>query len=188
MIDHSPTVTGDVSSRTSRANSLITSGTMSHRNSVAGLGILGHNPPGATDQMQTSQPAFAPGIHAYGLSNASNAQHMPPTYAFSQPHMNGTFFNHGANPQPMSFLGQQSSRFDHSHNSSPHQQSPTREDDDSARVFASGGQDGFIGGSLPPNASSQPHDNIRPEQDQKPFTNDMGNDLTAGGPMGLVWS
>ena len=39
----SPTVNGDVSGRNSRANSIISPANMIHRNSIAGLGILGSN-------------------------------------------------------------------------------------------------------------------------------------------------
>jgi hypothetical protein len=183
VVSSSPTVNGDISGRSSRANSLITPNAMGHRNSVAGLGILGSNAPGG--EQQSSQP-YHPNLHAYALQNSSNGSQMPPGYPFSQQHMNGGMYQQQQQQQqqqqPMSFLGQQSSRFDTSHNS-PHPQTSNGETGgpqmDWSRVFNQSGQDGFIGGSLPANASSQGMNNVKPEPDTKPF-NDPSNDSFLG--------
>ncbi|KAK3626474.1 hypothetical protein LTR22_023168 [Elasticomyces elasticus] len=53
IVTSSPTVNGDVSGRPSLANTVSTVGTMSHRNSIAGLGILTSNPLSG-DQMVTA--------------------------------------------------------------------------------------------------------------------------------------
>ena len=134
----SPTVNGDMSARTSRANSMISPGTMSHRNSIAGLGILASNVPNS--EQMGSAGGLQPGLPAYSLPNVTSSGAVPSNYAFSTPQMNGNVFNN--QPQQMSFLGQQSSRFDNSHSSSPHQQVPNG--DDWNRMFNQGGQDGFI--------------------------------------------
>ncbi|KAK0948942.1 hypothetical protein LTS01_025924, partial [Friedmanniomyces endolithicus] len=99
-----------MSGRPSRANSLSTAGTMSHRNSVAGLGILGSNAPGG-DHTGTSA-GYAQGFPAYAAHQASNGGHMQSNYAYNTPPMHGNGYN---NPQQMSFLGQQSSRFNKNH-------------------------------------------------------------------------
>ena len=177
----SPTVNGDVSGRSSRANSIITPGTMSHRNSVAGLGILGSNAPNSE---QMSSAGFQPGMPAYAVPNGSTPGAMQPSYAFNSSQVNGNVFN--SQPQQMSFLGQQSSRFENSHNSSPHQPTPNGDSNgnqiDWNRMFNQGGQDGFIG-SQTANASSQ-QVNIKSENDTKEdFTmenNDMNNDSFLG--------
>jgi hypothetical protein len=169
VVSSSPTVNGDISGRSSRANSLIAPNAMGHRGSVAGLGILGSNAPGG--EQQSSQP-YHPNLHAYALQNSSNGSQMPPGYPFNQQHMNGGMYQQQQQQQqqqqPMSFLGQQSSRFDTSHNS-PHPQTSNGETGgpqmDWSRVFNQSGQDGFIGGSLPANASSQGMNNVKPEPD-----------------------
>ena len=175
MVTGSPTVNGDMSGRSSRANSLITPGSMSHRNSLAGLGILGSNAPN-TDQMGTTA-GFQPGMPAYAMHNATNGGQMQSNYAFNQPHVNGNVFNN--NPQQMqSFLGQQSSRFDNSHNSSPHLQNSNGDGSGSqvdwSRMFNQGGQDGFIG-SQPANVSSQGVNQIKTENETKPNYNMQTN-------------
>ncbi|KAK3672105.1 hypothetical protein LTR78_008076 [Recurvomyces mirabilis] len=164
MVTSSPTVNGDMSGRPSRANSLSTVGTMSQRNSVAGLGILGSNAPsngqnGTSAGYQQPLPAF--------MQSESNGGHMQSNYPYGQSHMNGNGYN---NAQQMSFLGQQSSRFDHNHNShSPYQQHTNGDTNggaqqtDWSRMFNSSGQDGFIA-RHPPNAGSQ----IKTESDVKP--------------------
>ncbi|KAI7520336.1 hypothetical protein KC317_g22415, partial [Hortaea werneckii] len=116
VVGSSPTVNGDMSGRNSRANSLIQPGTMSHRNSIAGLGLLGSNGSNG-DQMGTSA-GFQQNMPAYAMQNPTNGGYMQNNYGFNQPPING---NH--NTQQMPFLGHESSRFDNSHsNNSPHQQ------------------------------------------------------------------
>ena len=178
-ISSSPTVNGDVSGRTSRANSIITPGTMSHRNSLAGLGILGSNTP-ASEQM-ASTAGFQQGMPAFAMPNSTTSGQMQPNYAFSAPQMNGNVFNNQS--QQMSFLGQQSSRFDNSHENSPHINGDGSGNHvDWHRMFNQGGQDGFIG-SQPANASSQGNNNVKIEQDTKSSFNvqdDMSNDSFLG--------
>ena len=108
---------------------------------------------------------------------------MQSSYAFNNAQMNGNAFNN--QPQHMSFLGHPSSRFDNSHNNSPHQMS--NGDGGGAqidwnRMFNQGGRDSFIG-SHPANASSQQVNNIKTEQDSKDsFTNNnnMSNESFLG--------
>lgn len=186
VVGNSPTVNGDMSARTSRANSLITPGGMSHRNSLAGLGILGSNAPNS-DQMGSSA-GYQPGMPAYAMQNASNGGQLPSNYAFNGSQMNGHVFNN--NPQQMSFLGQQSSRFDHSHSNSPHQQTPNGDGGasgiDWSRMFNQGGQDGFIG-SQPANASSQGMNQIKTEPDTKGNFNPH-NETSAESFLGSLYS
>lgn len=167
-------VNGDLSARSSRANSLIGTGTLSQRTSLAGLGILGSNTQGADQGHQTSAP-YQPGIHTYAMQNAQHAQngsHLQHSYPFQQPpQMNGNVYHgHQAQQQQeqqMSFLGQQSSRFANSQVNN-HQQMPSTSGNgvDWTRVFTQGGQDGFIG-SHSANASSQGNTQIKTEPDTK---------------------
>jgi len=193
MVTNSPTVNSDIQSRSSRANSLITPTAMSNRNSLAGLGILGSNVQNA-DQMGTSA-GYQAGLPAYAMHNAPNGGPMHPNYAFNQPHVNGNVFNNGGggnnnanhHPQQMqSFLGQQSSRFDNSHNNSPHLQTPNGDAHSSqvdwSRMFNPTGQDGFIGNQTA-NVSSQGPTQIKTEPDSKPnysMHNDMSNESFLG--------
>ena len=173
----SPTVNGDVSGRTSRANSIITPGTISHRGSVAGLGILSSTP---TNEQMTSGP-FQQGMPAFAMPNATSAGPMQSNYAFNAPQMNGNVFN--SQSQQMSFLGQQSSRFGNSHEHSPHMNGDGSGNQmDWNRMFNQGGQDGFIG-SQPPNANSQGMHNIKTESEPKtdyPLQNDAANESFLG--------
>lgn len=134
----SPVVNGEMSTRSSRANSMISPGTMSHRNSIAGLGIMGSN---SNNEHMGSATAMQQGMPPYTLPSVTSAGSMPSGYGFSAPQMNGGAYNNQA--QPMSFLGQQSSRFDGNHSNSPHQHVSNGEDWN--RMFSQGGQDGFIG-------------------------------------------
>lgn len=191
VVGSSPTVNGDMSGRTSRTNSLITPGNLSHRNSIAGLGILGSNAPSG-DQMATTA-GFQQNLPAYAMQNASNGGYMQNNYAFNQPQMNG---NHNSGQMP--FLGHESSRFDNSHNNSPHQQTPNGDGGGSghidwSRMFNQSGQDGFIG-SQSANANSQGINQIKTESntniDAKPgfaapggvsaMQNDMSNESFLG--------
>lgn len=155
-------VNGDLSGRSSRANTISTPGTMSHRNSLAGVNIPGVNQSG--DQGGSSA-ASQSGMPAYAMPNSSNPASMHSNYAFSnqQQQVNGGVYNNSSSSnnhdaQQMSFLGQQSSRFDNSRNNSPHHQ--TTHGDGSGhqydwnRMFSQGGQDGFMG-NQPANVSSQ---------------------------------
>lgn len=182
-INSSPTVNGDISTRSSRANSIITPANIGHRNSIAGLGILSSN--GASGERMAGLGAFAQqGVPPYNLPNASSSVQMPPNYAFNHQHMNGNIYN---NPQQqMAFLGQQSSRFDNSHSNSPHQAMPNGDGQGSQfdwhRMFNQGGQDGFMG-SQPANASSQDMKYIKPDPDIKDnfgMHNDMSNESFLG--------
>ncbi|KAK4548248.1 hypothetical protein LTR36_010118 [Oleoguttula mirabilis] len=191
VVGSSPTVNGDMSGRSSRANSLITPGSMSHRNSIAGLGILGSNAPNG-DQMGTSA-GFQQSLPAYAMHNASNGGHMQSSYAFNTPNLNGTTYNTN-NPQQMSFLGHQSSRFDHSHSNGPHQQTPNGDGSgnqiDWTRMFSQGGQDGFIGSSQPANASSQGMHHIKTESDGdvKHDYSNMQNNMSNESFLGSLYS
>lgn len=192
VVGSSPNVNGDMSARSSRANSLISPSSMSQRNSIAGLGILASNGQNA-DQMTTSGP-FQPGMNAYAMQNAANANgaQMPPTYPFNGQQMNsqqmngqqmnGQMYNNPQNPQQMSFLGHQSSRFENSQ-ANNHQQTQNGDGSgvDWTRMFTQGGQDGFIG-SHPANASSQGITHIKTEPDSKPdfIHNDLNNDSFLG--------
>ncbi|GAB1728773.1 hypothetical protein NU195Hw_g480t1 [Hortaea werneckii] len=181
VVGSSPTVNGDMSGRNSRANSLIQPGTMSHRNSIAGLGLLGSNGSNG-DQMSTSA-GFQQNMPAYAMQNPTNGGYMQNNYGFNQPPMNG---NH--NTQQMPFLGHESSRFDNSHsNNSPHQQ--TNGDGsgngqiDWSRMFNQSGQDGFIG-SQPANASSQGMNQIKTESNPTPAIDAKPSFAAAGGAVG----
>ncbi|EME79742.1 uncharacterized protein MYCFIDRAFT_156965 [Pseudocercospora fijiensis CIRAD86] len=121
-VGSSPNVNGDLSARSSRANSLIGGGAMSQRNSLAGLGILGSNAPHAEQMQQGTSAPYQPGLNAYSMQNNTNGAHMPSGYQFNQPQMNGNPYSTAQNPQPMSFLGHQSSRFDNSQVNSHHPQ------------------------------------------------------------------
>ena len=112
---------------------------------------------------------------------------MQSQYAFNQqPQLNGNMYN--PQQQPMSFLGQQSSRFDNNHNSSASHAHPNGGNVDASsgaqidwsRMFNQGGQDGFIGGGqTATGASSQ--GNIKIEEDAKPnFGSDVGQDSFLG--------
>jgi hypothetical protein len=178
----SPTVNGDVSGRTSRANSLISPGTMSHRGSNAGLGILGSNAPNG-EQMATTAP-FQSGMPAYSMQNTTNGGQMHSYSSFNPPQLNGGAFQN--NQQPMSFLGQPSSRFDNSHSNSPHQQ--TSNGEDWSRMFNQSGQDGFIG-SQPANASSHGMNQIKTETvDAKSNFNHVSNDMSNESFLGSLYS
>ena len=167
----SPTVNGDMSARTSRANSIIVPGSGVQRNGLAGLGILGSNAP-SHDQMASSA-GYQGGMAAYAMPNGSNPNHMQTAYAFNNAHLNGSMYNNNNSPQQMSFLGQQSSRFDPNHNSSPRQQVQNGNGNgngsqaDWSRMFNPNGQDGFIG-SQTANANSQGMNYIKQEEDSKP--------------------
>lgn len=198
VVGSSPNVNGDMSARSSRANSLMSPSNMSHRSSIAGLGILASNGQNH-DQMTTSGP-FQPGISSYAMHNAANANgaQMPPGYSFNNQQINGQqqmngqqingqMYNNPQNSQQMngqmSFLGQQSSRFGNSQ-ANNHQQTPNGDGSgvDWTRMFTQGGQDGFIG-SQPGNASSQGITHIKSEPEAKPeFTshNDLNNDSFLG--------
>ena len=182
-ITTSPTVNGDVSGRTSRANSIITPGTMSHRNSIAGLGILGSNAP--NHEQMSSGAGFQQGMPAFAMPNPTTSGPMQSNYAFSTPQMNGHSFNN--QQQQMSFLGQPSSRFGNSHENSPH----TNGDGsgphfDWNRMFNQGGQDGFIG-SQPANASSQGRNGVKQEQDNRNNFN-IQTDLSNESFLGSLYS
>lgn len=201
VVGSSPNVNGDMSTRSSRANSLISPSNMSHRSSIAGLGILASNGQ-SNDQMTTSGP-FQPGLSAYAMQNAANANgaQMPHSYPFNQQQingqqqmngqqMNGQMYSNNNNAQnsqqmngQMSFLGHQSSRFENSQ-ANNHQQTPNGDGSgvDWTRMFTQGGQDGFIG-SQPANASSQGITHIKTEPDSKPdfpIHNDLNNDSFLG--------
>ncbi|KAI5366089.1 hypothetical protein Slin14017_G037290 [Septoria linicola] len=188
VVGSSPNVNGDLSARSSRANSLIAGGNISHRNSIAGLGILGSNTPGGDQVHQTSAP-YQPGMHAYAMHNAQNGANMQHPYSFQQPHMNGNLYNgqqaqqQQQQQQQMSFLGQQSSRFANSQVNNHQQMSNTDGNGvDWTRMFTQGGQDGFIG-SHSANASSQGNTHIKTEPDTKqdyPVSNDFSNESFLG--------
>ncbi|KAK0936069.1 hypothetical protein LTR29_012347 [Friedmanniomyces endolithicus] len=187
MVTSSPTVNGEMSGRPSRANSLSTAGTMSHRNSVAGLGILGSNAPGG-DHTGTSA-GYAQGFPAYAAHQASNGGHMQSNYAYNTPPMHGNGYN---NQQQMSFLGQQSSRFNNNHSNLPFQHSANGEINggshaDWNRMFSPGGQDGYIGGQ-PANASSQGVTHIKTEGDVKPNFSTIPNDMSNDSFLGSLYS
>ncbi len=173
----SPIVNGGISGRSSRTNSIISPAAMSHRNSIAGLGILGSNT-GQADQMGSSA-AYQPGMAAYAAPNSAGTAPMHSNFAFNNnPQMNGNMYN---NQSQMPFLGHQSSRFGNSHENSPHQNGDGSGMPDWNRVFNQGGQDGFIG-SHSANTSSQ-QTNIKTENEAKPnFTmhNDMSNESFLG--------
>ncbi|EME43997.1 hypothetical protein DOTSEDRAFT_71714 [Dothistroma septosporum NZE10] len=160
VVSHSPTVNGDMSARSSRANSLIT-----------------------PDQMNPSSAPYQPGMNAYAMQqNSANGTQMP-NYSYSQPPppLNGYNINSSPYPPQQSFLGQQSSRFDNSQNNQ-HQQMQSGDGSgvDWTRMFNQGGQDGFIG-SHSANASSQGNTLIKTEPDAKPaFQNDFSNDSFLG--------
>ncbi|KAK4499222.1 hypothetical protein PRZ48_009735 [Zasmidium cellare] len=191
VVSNSPTVNGDFSARSSRANSLITPSTQSRHNSLAGLGILGSNAPNA-DQMNSSAP-YQPGMSAYAMQNTANGAQMPSNYSYNQPpHLNGNIYNGGQHhpqqpqhpQQQMSFLGHQSSRFDNSQVNNHHQQIPNGDGSggDWTRMFTQGGQDGFIG-SHSANASSQGNTLIKTEPDVKHdfrMQNDFNNESFLG--------
>lgn len=196
---NSPSVNGDMSARTSRANSLITPGNMSHRNSVAGLGILGSNAPNG-DQMQNSSAPYQPGMNAYSMQNHANgAPQMHTNYSYTNntnhqpPQLNGSIYNNAQqNPQQMSFLGHQSSRYVNSPANTQHQQMPNGDGSgvDWTRMFTQGGQDGFIG-SQPANASSQGTQQIiKTEQqpDSKPDFTSLHNDFSNESFLGSLYS
>jgi hypothetical protein len=177
----SPTVNGDASARSSRANSIISPATMSHRNSVAGLGILSSNA-SQSEQMGSSGP-YQPGMNAYSAPSATNAGPMQSNYAFSHPQMGAGVYN---NQSQMSFLGHPSSRYVNSHENSPHTNGEGGGLPDWNRMFNQGGQDGFIG-SQPANASSNQIHHMKSETDQKPtFT--MHNDASDGSFLGSLYS
>ncbi|EMC93507.1 hypothetical protein BAUCODRAFT_125366 [Baudoinia panamericana UAMH 10762] len=186
----SPTVAGDMSGRSTRANSLVTPNNMSHRNSVAGLGILGSNASG-NDQMGTSAASYQPNMSAYAMHNVSNGGQMPPNYAYSQPQMNGSTYNQ----QQMSFLGHPSSRYDTSHNNNAYQHSTNGDGGggtgptDWSRMFNQGGQDGFMS-SQPANASSHGmmHTKTDVTNDVKPNFNNMHNDMSNDSFLGSLYS
>lgn len=190
VVGSSPNVNGDLSARSSRANSLIGTGNMSHRTSLNGLGILGSNTQGQDQAHQTSAP-FQPGMHAYAMQNAQQAHNggqMPNPYSFQQPQMNGNVYNgqhsqQQQQQQQMSFLGQQSSRFANSQVNN-HQQMPSTDGHglDWTRVFTQGGQDGYIGNHSA-NASSQGNAHIKTEPDTKqdfPVSQDFNNESFLG--------
>ncbi|KAK5118487.1 hypothetical protein LTR62_003002 [Meristemomyces frigidus] len=159
MATSSPTVNGDIPGRVSRGNSLSTVGSMSHRNSVAGLGILGSNAPtdghaGTSAGYQQALPAF---MHA-----PPNSGHMPSNYTYGQHGVNGNGYN---NSQQMPFLGQQSSRYDTNHGTnSPYHHAPNGDGSGSnSWMFSPGGQDGFI-----PHQQSNANSHIKTENDIKP--------------------
>ncbi|KAF2774333.1 hypothetical protein EJ03DRAFT_5053 [Teratosphaeria nubilosa] len=188
VVTGSPTVSGDISTRTSRANSLITPGNMSHRGSNAGLGVLPSN--GANgEQMGTSAP-FSGSLPAYAMQNAANGAQMQQSgYNFTPTQMNGSAYQN--NPQ-MSFLGHQSSRFDNRHSHSPHQQNlngeGTGSTTDWSRMFNQSGQDGFIG-SQPANASSQGVNHIKTEPvDAKTNFNNIHSDMSNDSFLGSLYS
>lgn len=186
MVTSSPTVNGDMSGRPSRANSLTTGGTISHRGSVAGLGILGSNGPGP-DQMGTSA-SYQQGMPAYAMHQAANGGHMQPNYGFNQPQMNGNGYN---TQQQMSFLGHPSSRFDNNHSNSPYQQTTNGDGSnggqDWSRMFNQSGQDGFIGGQ-PQNASSHTMSQIKTEGEVKPNYHTMQHEMSNESFLGSLYS
>ena len=165
VVGSSPTVNGDLSGRSSRANSLITPSSISNRNSIAGLGILSSNASG--DDQLVSSAGYQQSLPAYAMHNASNGGHVQNNYAYPAPNINGNAYN--SNAQHMSFLGQQGSRFDNSHSNSPHQQATNGDAGgnqiDWSRMFNQGGQDGFIGNSQPANPNSQGMARIKTEND-----------------------
>ncbi|KAK5167198.1 uncharacterized protein LTR77_007929 [Saxophila tyrrhenica] len=176
----SPTVNGDVSGRSSRANSIISPAQMSHRGSIAGLGILGSNA-GQSDPMGSSA-AYQPGMTAYSTPNSSGASTMHNNYAFNNPQMSGNVFN---TQSQMPFLGHQSSRFGNSHENSPHQNGDGSGMPEWNRMFNSTGQDGFIG-SQPANTSSQ-QIHVKTENETKPnFT--MHDDMSSQSFLGSLYS
>ncbi|KAK3063037.1 hypothetical protein LTR53_019089, partial [Teratosphaeriaceae sp. CCFEE 6253] len=65
---------------------------MSHRNSVAGLGILGSNAPNG-DHMSSSA-GYQQGFPAYATHQAPNGAHMQANYAFAQSQMHGNGYSH----------------------------------------------------------------------------------------------
>ena len=171
----SPIVNGDVSARSSRANSIISPGNMSHRGSVAGLGILGSN--ASQPEALGTSAGFQPGMPAFSTPNTTNGGPVHQGYAFNNPQMN--VFNTSAQ---MPFLGHQSSRYVNSHENSPHQNGDGSGLNEWNRVFNQGGQDGFIG-SQSANASSHQMNPIKTDPDTKPnFTmqNDMSNESFLG--------
>ena len=106
---------------------------------------------------------------------------MQSNYAFNTSQMNGNVFNN--QPQQMSFLGQQSSRFGNSHEHSPHTNGDGSGNQiDWNRMFNQGGQDGFIG-SQPANASSQGMHHVKTASDSKTdyhLQTDMANESFLG--------
>ncbi|GAB7363677.1 hypothetical protein MBLNU230_g4246t2 [Neophaeotheca triangularis] len=177
-VSSSPTVNGDASGRTSRANSIVNPGAMSHRNSLNALGIMGSG--GSNGESMNSSAPYNPAMYAMHQQHQQQQQQQqqqqnggqpPSNYAFNAPQMGNNMYN---NAQQMSFLGQQSSRFSNSHNNSPIAQSHGANGDNGAqstdwsRMFNQTGQDGFIGGSQPVNASSQGINTyIKTEQDME---------------------
>lgn len=173
---NSPSMTDDISARSSRANSLITPGTMSHRNSIANLTALGQNGlsqngPSAEPQLGTSA-GYQQSMSAFATQSPSNGAPLPTSYPFAQPPLGSGLFNqstHQTPPQPMSFLGHQSSRFDTSQNDNTPNHVQGLEGSSSldwSRMFTPNGQDGFID-SHPANASSQGNHNIKTESDPR---------------------
>jgi hypothetical protein len=172
MVSDSPTVNGTMSARSSRANSLISPGTMSHRNSIAGLGILSAGAVEHADALNSSA-GFQPSVNAYTLQSPANGAPLSNNFSFApQPQLNGTMFNNHSQPQqqqqPMSFLGHPSSRFDNSQNNSP--QNPIETSSvpnvDWSGMFTQSGRDGFVEGH-PANASSQDENQPKAECDVK---------------------
>ncbi|KXL43364.1 MAG: hypothetical protein FE78DRAFT_125959, partial [Acidomyces sp. 'richmondensis'] len=187
----SPSINGDMSARTSRANSLITSGMtptqMGHRASLSGLAIYRNNVSNA-DQLGSSA-GFQGSVPAYAMQNVTNGGQMPPTYGYAPPMNGGTFQD---SPQQMSFLGHPSSRFDNSHSNNPHQSTPNGDGSGSAidwsRMFSQGGQDGFIG-SQPANPSSHGMNQIKTETvDTKTNYNGLQNDMNNDSFLGSLYS
>lgn len=190
VMGNSPSVNGgDMSARSSRANSLITPGTMSHRGSLAGLGILSSNGVNG-DQMQNSSAPYQPGMNAYNMQNTTNGGQMQPNYSYSQaPQLNGNIFNNTQTQQPMSFLGHQSSRFDNSQVNNQHpMQNGQGSGVDWTRMFNQSGQDGFIGNHSA-NASSQGTQIIKTEpQDSKHGSYSVPNDFNNESFLGSLYS
>jgi hypothetical protein len=186
LVGTSPTVAGEMSARSSRANSLISPSTMSHRNSLAGLGIVSASGVGNGDPLSTSA-GYQPPINAYALQNSTNGAQLPSAFPFSQSQLNGTMFNNH-NPQqqqqsPMSFLGQPSSRFDNSQNNNPHnpaEASSNVPEADWSGMFTQGGRAGFME-SQPANASSQVGTQLGRELDVKSsYPSQLGGDAFLG--------
>jgi hypothetical protein len=171
----SPIVNGDVSARSSRANSIISPATMSHRNSIAGLGILQSNA-NQSDQMNGTSGPFQPGMPAFSAPNTTSGAPMHSNYAFNNPPMNSHVYN--SQPQNLSFLGHPSSRFGNSNENGHHPNGDGSGINEWNRMFTHAGQDGFIG-SNPTNASSTTTHPIKQETDSKP-NYDMSNESFLG--------
>ncbi|KJX96006.1 C2H2 transcription factor like protein [Zymoseptoria brevis] len=187
VVGSSPSVNGDLSGRSSRANSIITPASIANRNNAAGLGILASN--GANGEQMTTSAPYQSGMNAYAMQNGASGAPMPTSYPFNgQQQVNNAIYSNPNTPQQMSFLGHQSSRFDNSQ-ANNHQPIPNGDGNgvDWTRMFTQGGQDGFIG-SLSANASSQGISNLKTESSNHKTDYNAQNEVSNESFLGNLYS